>query len=94
MELTCSYNNYTVFLVISAAPWLMKVSIPETFKQTLKDMPTKVKGPIKKKKKTIAALRLVNYTCNSFIKLTPALACKADQLKNHTTEGKWERKNV
>ena len=30
----------------------MKVSIPETFKQTLKDMPTKVKGPIKKKKKT------------------------------------------
>ena len=48
MELTCSYNNYTVFLVISAAPWLMKVSIPESFKQTLKDMPTKVKGPIKK----------------------------------------------
>ena len=43
---------------------------------------------------TIDALRLVNYTVNSFIKLTPALACKADQLKNHTTEGKWERKNV
>ena len=67
-------------------------------------MRTKVKGPIKKKRiqvwlffqslKTIAALRLVNYTCNGFIKLTPALDGKADQLKNHTTEGNWERKNV
>ena len=71
MELTCSYNNYTVFLVISAAPWLMKVSIPESFKQTLKDMPTKVKGPIKKKKNSSVDILLEseNNSCPQARKL-------------------------
>ena len=70
MELTCSYNNYTVFLVISAAPWLMKVSIPESFKQTLKDMPTKVKGPIKKKNSSVdILLESENNSCPQARKL-------------------------
>ena len=70
MELTCSYNNYTVFLVISAAPWLMKVSIPESFKQTLKDMPTKVKGPIKKKNSCVdILLESENNSCPQARKL-------------------------
>ena len=69
MELTCSYNNYTVFLVISAAPWLMKVSIPESFKQTLKGMPTKVKGSIKNKSSVDILLESENNSCTQARKL-------------------------
>ena len=75
----------------------MKVSIPGSFKQTLKGVPTKVKASIKKKNSSVDILlesENNSYTCNCFIKLTPALACKADQLKNHTIEGNWETKNV
>ena len=69
MELTCSYNNYTVFLVISAAPWLMKVSIPESFKQTLKGMPTKIKGSIKNKSSVDILLESENNSCTQARKL-------------------------